>query len=162
MKCEDIQFSLNEFIDNELDFENSQIIKEHINDCTLCFREFENIKRLKKHLVNFQPTLSNDFDLKLSQRINAANHKSRLYKAFPLAASIALTIPLIHYLTFEPTISIHNEFIIELQSIGKVISYDDDNFHKWTQLSDSNESLECSGSISGSYCYFDLSYFPEE
>ena len=161
MKCEDIQIGLNEFIDNELSFKESQIIKEHIDECKHCFREIESIKRLKKQVISLEPSLSNDFDLKLQQRINEVNHKSRYRKVLPIAASIALIVPLIAYLTFQPPIATQQKFIIELQSIGKSISNDDDDFHKWTQLGDSNESMECSGSISGSYCSFDLSYFPE-
>lgn len=161
MKCEDIQIDLSEFIDNESNFENSNIIKNHIDECELCFREVESFKRLKKQLVSFSPSLSSDFDLRLQQRINEANTKSRFRTVLPIAASIALVVPLIHYLTFQPPVNPHHEFIVELQSIGKTTSNDDGNFHKWTQLNDSNESLECSGSISGSYCSFDLSYFPE-
>lgn len=165
MKCEDIQIGLSEFIDNELHFKNSQIIKEHIGGCKLCFREVENIRRLKKQLVSFEASLCSDFDLKLQQRINEANKRSLFRKALPLAASIALVVPLVDYLAFQAPVAVQHDFIIELQSIGKMTLNDNDNenenFHKWTQLNDSKESLECSGSISGSYCSLDLLYFPQ-
>jgi hypothetical protein len=49
MKCEDIQIGLNDFIDNELGFKNSQIIKKHIDECKHCFREAECVKGIKNN-----------------------------------------------------------------------------------------------------------------
>lgn len=152
MKCENIQIDLSEFIDNELSFEKSQVIKAHIGECKLCFLEIESIKRLKNQLVSFEASLSSDFDIKLKQRINKANEKSLFRKLLPLAASIALTVPLVYYLTFQSPVTVQHDFIIELQFIGKTTINNDENFHKWTQLDDFKDSLECSGLISDSYC----------
>ena len=161
MKCEDIQIRLDEFIDNELDIVSSQAVKGHIEKCQSCFGETESIRWLKHQLVSSAPSLSEDFDLKLQERINKANSKSDLRKFLPIAASIALIAPLVYFLKLQPPVEVQNKYILELQSLGKTAFNDIENFHVWTQSENSDENLKCSSATLDSYCSIDLLNFPK-
>ncbi|KGJ95927.1 anti-sigma factor family protein [Colwellia psychrerythraea] len=160
MKCEDIKIALSEFVDNELNFNKHSAIKEHIDGCEQCSREVDNLSTLKNQLARFESSLSSDFEFKLHQRINKVNHKSRFHKFLPLAASIILIVPLVHYLAFMTAVTMLDGSIHELKYIGKTTSSDDEQFHKWTQLDDSNKKLACSGSAAGSDCFVEIPYVP--
>lgn len=163
MKCEDIQIDLNKFIDNELSYENNLIINEHLNKCDQCLHKVKTIHKLKLQVVSLElPTLKDDFNIKLCARINKDNLRSRFSKLLPIAASIALIIPLTYFLTIKPTAEVENSFVVELLVAGNSINNDYEDFHQWTQINDLQENLACSNSKPTSHCSLDSPYNQRE
>ncbi len=161
MKCENIRIDLSKFIDNELSFDSHLIISEHLDECEQCTHEVKSIQQLKQQLESLDiPTLSDDFNIKLQDRINKDNYKNRLRKLLPIAASIALIVPLTYFLTIKPQEEVQNDFMVELLSAGNSTNNDYEDFHKWTQIDDPNENLACGNSLSTNHCALDLSYVP--
>jgi len=165
MKCKDIQINLSEFIDDELKVESSLIIQNHLGECKQCSHKIESIRQLKQQLISLDtPSLNDDFEIKLQKRIHKATSRSRFSQFLPLAASVALiviSVSIAHYSTFQPHLNVKNQFITELESIGKTRLSEYENFHKWTQLVNSQESLECGNLRSKKYCSLDLEYLSD-
>ena len=165
MNCKDIQINLGDFVDNELNVERRLMIKEHIHECEQCFLKIERARALKQQLKSLDvPSLNDNFEIKLQKRINETSSRDSFSKFLPLAASVALIlfiVPVTHFSTFQPQLNVNNKFITELESIGKTASSEYENFHKWTQLVNSEQSLKCGNSMSKKYCSQDIEYLSE-
>lgn len=161
MKCEDVQINLNRFIDNELNADSCLIISEHLVECEQCLHQVKSIQNIKQQLVSLEvPPLSDDFTIKLQGRINRDHYKGSLRKLLPIAASIALIVPLTYLLTNKPPAKVQNDFVSELISAGNSTNNDYENFHMWTQIDDAKEHLVCDNSKTTNYCSLDFTYIP--
>ena len=58
MKCEDVQRLFSGYVDNELDPEESELVKDHLSDCPTCqeeWREFNRAVQITRSLPEIEP-----------------------------------------------------------------------------------------------------------
>ncbi len=58
MKCEDIQRLFSDYVDNELDFKESKLVKKHLGECQTCqeeWREFCQVVQITRSLPEIEP-----------------------------------------------------------------------------------------------------------
>lgn len=156
MRCKDIQIDLNKFIDNELSHENNLIINEHLNKCKQCQDDVKALQNLKSTIASLEmPTLKDDFNITLNNRLNNNSLHKKFKRLLPLAASIALLVPLTYFLTYTPTTEVGKILAVELLTAGNSSNNDYEEFHQWTQVSDLQGNLACSNLEPMSYCSLD-------
>ena len=72
MKCNEVRKKLSPYLDNELDQGQMKRIEDHLDDCSICLREFELLKKSDAWLKAFpREDLSKEFHDKLVRELEA-------------------------------------------------------------------------------------------
>lgn len=94
MDCKYVKERLIDYIDGDLDNDEESLIKEHLNTCAECKKEFEELKSTIDYLVDKSNKINTEKDIKLDTRIN-----KKSFRRVTRTGLIAVVLSLIFVVT---------------------------------------------------------------
>lgn len=92
MDCKLIQELLIDYIDEELDGENEKMVKEHLDNCSDCIKEYKEIKSTIDYIVKNSNNIDTEKDVKLNTKVNKINPIMNIGRIGAIAISISLIL----------------------------------------------------------------------
>lgn len=92
MNCKKMSKNLNLYIDNILDEKKSQVVKEHINACSRCSKDFNELLKIKNSLKSLNAVKAPDnIEDSIMEKINAKVHTPSTSSVFLFSVKTSLT-----------------------------------------------------------------------